>query len=229
MVKQRKLCCLVPARAGSKGLRHKNLEKIGEYNLVDIAVNLGKACGQDVAISTDIEDVQRAYQDSDILLRHRPDSLSGDNVPMSDVIKDAITALALDDYDIILLQPTSPLRTTAQLESCIGRYYQEAATLLVSVCSAPSSVLKYYIEQSGQDGGARPITDAKYLFANRQSLPPVWRPNGAFYIFSARDFLRHEFNTKKLALYEMDEATSLDVDTADDLATARALAGRAAQ
>lgn len=229
MVKQRKLCCLVPARAGSKGLPHKNLEKIGGYNLVDIAVNLGKGSAQNVAITTDIQDVQISYQDSGILLRHRPDSLSGDNVPMSDVIKDAISALALDDYDIVLLQPTSPLRTSAQLEACIERYYQKAATLLLSVCEAPSSVLKYYIEESDEEGGVRSIADAKYLFANRQTLPPVWRPNGAFYIFNASDFLHHEFNTKKLALYEMDEATSLDVDNAGDLANARALAAGIAQ
>ncbi len=218
----RKICCLVPARAGSKGLPDKNLSKISGRSIVAIAVKLGLDSGHDVAISTDIEDVLTSYAESEVRLRKRPSALCGDDVPMAPVITDAIHTLGLEEHDIILLQPTSPCRTRDQLEACVAQYRKEKATLLLSVTKAPSSVLKYYVKEES----LRPISDVNYLFANRQTLPPVYRPNGAFYIFKGRGFLDKEFDTERLALFEMDEATSLDIDNADDLASTRSFVNR---
>lgn len=220
MLSSKKICCLVPARAGSKGLAHKNLSIIEGKSLVDIAVELGLHAGFEVAISTDITIVLKHYQGCEVHLRDRPAPLCGDDAIMQDVIADAITALGLEEHIIILLQPTSPLRTQDQLQCAVAKYHDEHPSLLLSVKETPSSVLKFYVKDD--KGRAQAIHDEAYLFANRQALPPVYQPNGAFYIFAGDDFLANGFNTNDICLFEMDAFTSCDIDDASDLEKVRA-------
>ena len=98
---------------------------------------------------------------------------------MESVIIDAIKSYQLEDRDIILLQPTSPFRTLKQIKKCMDLYLNAKCSLLISVTAADPVVLKYFV----QEQGVKAISDEKYLFSNRQDLPKVFKPNGAFYIF----------------------------------------------
>ena len=80
------------------------------------------------------------------------------------------------------------------------------------------SILKNYVRIEDK---ILPINATEYLFANRQSLPPVYHPNGAFYVFDAQDFLKERFNPKNIEVFVMDDASSLDIDDSSDLVRAR--------
>ena len=61
-------------------------------------------------------------------------------------------------------------------------------------------------------------------FSPRQKLPNAYLPNGAIYIAKVNHFLKQKsFFSKRMALYEMDENSSLDIDTKKDLIKANTL------
>lgn len=211
--------CLIPARKGSKGLKLKNLQKVGGLTLVDRAIELAKSADLTSVLSTDIEDLFGAYSTASVSVRRRPAHLTSDTAQMESVIKDAIENCGLTERDIILLQPTTPFRTTDQLLRCMELYREAKCSLLLSVTEADPSVLKFYVETDEVVA----INDEKYLFANRQELPRVLKPNGAFYIFRGSGFLANGFDVSKVRTFEMDATSSLDIDTAADLERARRL------
>ena len=209
--------CLIPARGGSKGIKHKNLQEIGGVSLVGCAVNLAISARLAIVLSTDIDELIEIYQDSDIEIRRRPAKLATDTATMDGVIFDAIERHNLEDCDIILLQPTTPFRTLEQIYAAMKLYRESKCNLLVSVTEADPSILKYYI----QDDEIRPISKKKYLFSNRQDLPRVFKPNGAFYIFHGLNFLKNGFDLTNVQTFVMDAKSSLDIDTNEDLEKAR--------
>ena len=217
--------CLIPARKGSKRIKNKNLQKLGGLTLVDHAIGLAKSGGLRCVLSTDIEDFFDAELYSSVEVRKRPKHLCSDVATMESVISDAIVNCALAGRNIILLQPTSPFRTLEQMLKCAELFLETQCSLLLSALEADPSVLKYYVEKDELVC----INDDKYLFTNSQALPKVYKPNGAFYIFNASNFLRNGFDVTNVRVFKMDTSSSLDIDTAEDLERARHQAGRIAE
>ena len=209
--------CVVPARAGSKGLRNKNTQRISGKTLIERAVDLGLAASLPVILTTDIPNAIPANYQSLVTLRHRPKHLCTDTATMNDVILDVIRHFELK-ANLILLQPTSPFRKIEHLQDAIRRYTDTCPTLLLTAKIADSSVLKHVV-QIGEN--FHPICDAKYMFENRQHLPAVFQPNGAIYIFNASSFVSNGFDVSNLEIIEMDDESSLDIDDLSDLAIAR--------
>ena len=69
------------------------------------------------------------------------------------------------------------------------------------------------------DGSFRPLSNMKYIFSNRQSLPSVCKPNGAIYIFKAEWLIKNKElqNAKSISGVEMPDTRSHDIDTIEDL------------
>ena len=62
-----------------------------------------------------------------------------------------------------------------------------------------------------------PLSDPAHCFANRQSLPPVVRPNGAVYVMNAEWFLkRGSFVSERIGVVPMSAERSQDIDTLAD-------------
>ena len=219
MAQKRKICALITARNGSKGLKKKNLQKIGGKTLIEITTELAVKASLEVIISTDIPEVLNGVHNHNVDVYHRPSILCKGDTPIEDVIKDAIRNKKIKG-DIVLLQPTSPLRKDKQLRSIIELYYKNMPSLCLSATVEDSSVLKSYVLHYGS---YKSINRREYLFKNRQELPKVLRPNGAFYIFNAQAFLKHGFDTSNIQVYEMDEISSIDIDSYEDLERIRNL------
>jgi N-acylneuraminate cytidylyltransferase len=119
-----------------------------------------------------------------------------------------------DSTMVVLLQPTSPLRTPEDIRSSIQHLVTSDADLAMGVTEVDAGVLKF-----GRllDGRFIPISDPEHCFANRQTLPPVVRPNGAVYAFQAGWFRRNGgFVTTRIAAVSMPPERSIDVDTIQD-------------
>lgn len=203
---------LVPARAGSVRVKNKNLRLVNGKSLIQRAVDLGIGVSSHIIVTTDIENPLPKEYECCVRVHRRPDDLCSSEADMTSVIKDVINTLKLRGV-IVLLQPTSPLRTAKQLNDILEIYFALKPSLCLSVTINDKVTLKNLVKLDRQ---FFPISSKDYLFQNTQSLPEVFRPNGAFYVFDAADFSINGFNLENIAVLEMDEITSLDIDTEFD-------------
>lgn len=212
---------MVPVRAGSKGMRGKNLALLGGVPLWERAVVQGRAVGADeILVTTDVEEILAREAEPGLKLVPRPAELAEDATPMAPVLMHALT-LVEGAARIVLLQPTSPLRSTDDILDAVNLHRSGEFDLVKTVTPTNSGVLKY-----GRLDRDRfvPLADPAFCFSNRQSLPQVLRPNGAVYVFDKDWFLANGgFVTERIGAVVMPEERSHDIDTADDFARAEAI------
>jgi len=143
----------------------------------------------------------------------RPSDLCGEEVPMAPVLLHALQVAACEGA-VVLLQATSPLRKVADVLSALDVFAKGRFDLVMSVTEADRSVLKW-----GRVEGDRfvPLSDPAHCFSNRQSLPPVVRPNGAVYVMQAQWFIAsRSFVSERIGLVHMSPERSQDIDTLAD-------------
>ena len=215
------LVALIPIRAGSKGLPGKNIRALAGKPVYIHAVEQALRVVGRCVISTDIPEVLNAVHPQGCVVLERPAALAGEDVPMDAVIDHAIKALALESHRIVLLQVTSPLRADDDLRAGIALAEDGDFDLVMSVTSAERSALKWGMLEAGR---FVPVSDPAFCFSNRQSLPAVYRPNGAVYVFDAATFQRNGgLATARIGAFEMPAERSADIDTLDDLQRVEAI------
>lgn len=116
-----KVIAVIPARSGSRGVRHKNLRKLGDKSLTKIAVEFAHKCKifDHVVLSSDSEEILSEGVGTNTVLDKRPHKYSMDNSFIADTTIDIIdrlgSGLEVNERDwIVLLEPTSPFRTLKQ-------------------------------------------------------------------------------------------------------------------
>ena len=219
-----RLIALVPVRAGSRGLPGKNLRPLAGVPLWRRAVDQGLRIGAEVVVSTDIPEILELPPRPGVQVLRRPAELCGDAVPMDPVIAHALAAVP-GPARVVLLQATSPLRRVTDIRRALALHADGGWGLVMSVAPAEAGVLKW----GRLEGDAfRPLGDPGHPFANRQSLPSVWRPDGAVYVFDADAFrARGGLACDRIGAVPVPAETALDIDSAEDFARAEAiLAGR---
>jgi CMP-N-acetylneuraminic acid synthetase len=194
---------LIPARGGSS-LKGKNIRDFRGKPLIRWTIDAAKESEvfDRIVVSSDSDAILSVCGDVETIKRYP--ELALDTTPMDAVILDFIQ----QPSDLImLLQPTSPLRTADDIRQAKQAFKGD---VLISVCRLPSEYLKAYIEI---DGRLRPIYYSKT--DRRQDLPPLYMPNGAIYLFKAKAFLKNNSIPKtNITPFIMKE--SLDVDTEAD-------------
>ncbi len=205
---------VIPLRAGSKGLPFKNIRLLAGKPLYRHAVDQALQAGaQRVVITTDMPEVLTADLPAQVTLVERPPELAGDAVPMAPVLQHALRAAGCRGT-VVLLQATSPLRRRIDIESALAVFAGGLFELVMSVTSADRGVLKWGTLQGNR---FQPLSDPAHCFANRQSLPPVVRPNGALYVLSAERFVASgSFVSEHIGMVEMPAERSQDIDSLDD-------------
>ncbi len=206
---------IVPIRAGSEGIPNKNLLEVKGKPLFMHAVHQGLRTTNKVIISTDIDKKKLGTIPDKTILCRRPSLLAKSDTPMASVIKHLIIEMNLIDSLLVLLQATSPLRSDKDILSAVQLYNESCFDMVMSVSELDNKVLK-----CGKIEGNKfsPLASSKFLFANRQTLPRVYSPNGAIYIFEAKTFVNSGgFPGENLGAFKMPEARSIDIDTLKDL------------
>lgn len=205
---------LVPIRDGSKGLPQKNVRLFAGLPLYEHAVRQGLRCCKGCVISTDIEAVLEAPVEDGRVIYRRPTSLCNDSTQMDEVLRDTIINLSLQAHTIVLLQATSPLRCDDHVRSAIELQRSGKFDLVLSVAAGDSSILK---AGTVEDGNFIPVSKPEYCFTNRQTLPKVYRPNGAVFVFSANWFMANGgLATNNIGAIVMSQEQSQDIDTEAD-------------
>lgn len=152
----------------------------------------------------------------------RPAALAQDLSSTNEVIEHFIHTQGIADETIIaLLQPTSPLRNAAHLDEAIELYLSNSCDAVFSGKILDHSPFKTFVIKS--NGTLEPLMGEKYLYAPRQTLPDVFAPNGAIYLFTCKKFKEKNLIPFGQVLpFIMTHKESLDIDTLDDLKIAEA-------
>lgn len=208
-----RILALIPARGGSKGIPRKNIKSIAGKPLIawTIEAALCSRVLDAVVVSTEDEEIAEvARQWGAQVPFRRPAELARDDTPGINPVLHALEQLPNFDA-VLLLQPTSPLRTTEDIDACIGLAQDMQAPSVVSV-SEPGKH-PYWMYRLGADQRLQTLIDVPPI-SRRQELPPVYAVNGALYYIRA-DWLRqhHAFVTTETVAYVMPPERSVDMDT----------------
>ena len=221
---------LIPLRAGSAGLPDKNIRPLAGQPLYRYAIDQARAAGiTRILISTDIARVLDAPPEPGITVRRRPADLATGITPMDAVLRHVLSHDMTRPARIVLLQATSPLRNAGDIAAACDLHRQGGFDLVLSVTRADAGVLKWgravWADDPAGPEGAEfvPLSDPAHCFANRAELPPVYRPNGAVYVFDAGWFRRHgTLAAGRIGMIEMPPERAADIDTEADFAAVEA-------
>lgn len=121
MINNQTVLGIIPARGGSKRCPRKNLKPFRGTPLICWALEEGKKSKyiDILVVSTEDQDIKSLTELWGGKVIDRPTALAADDSSSEDVIRHALTVFALDW--VVLLQPTSPLRTVEDIDGCIER------------------------------------------------------------------------------------------------------------
>jgi CMP-N,N'-diacetyllegionaminic acid synthase len=214
---------IIPARGGSKAIPRKNLALLANKPLLawTVEVALESTSLDHLVISTDDPEIAEVGKKLGAEVPFlRPAELATDASTSMDVILHALRWLADNenyrpDY-VLLLQPTSPLRTPTDIRESIKLALAKHADSVVSVCETHQHPL--WMKGVNEEGTLVDLYPQSAAPARRQDLSPVFALNGAIYL-ALRTFLLSErtFISDRTYAYVMPENRSLDVDTPGDL------------
>lgn len=225
MINGMHLLGVIPARGGSKGVPGKNIRPVGGKPLIAWTIEAAKSSKflDRIVLSSDDQEIIAAAQKYNCDVPFvRESQLAGDTTPTIDVVLDALNRCPGYEW-VVLLQPTSPLRTAQDIDQAIERCMTQNASSCVSVCLAQES--PYWMYTLDQDNYLAPLLPNASV-TRRQDLPPVYSLNGAIYLAKSEWLMRErKFLTSETVAYEMPVERSLDIDTESDLLQLKFLLG----
>tara|TARA_Y100000816_G_C26031596_1_gene540032 strand:+ start:450 stop:1130 length:681 start_codon:yes stop_codon:yes gene_type:complete len=222
-----KTLVLIPARAGSKGIKNKNLKKLGQKTLVEhtflTACKLKKI--DDIILSTDSKQIIRISKKYKKIktLFVRPKKFAADNSKMSEVALHSINFLKKINKKfkyIIILQPTTPFRSIKELNKIINYVKKNKIKSLFSVTESWQHPSEFIQIKKGKK--------AKFLDKNldtyRQKYKNYYFISGAIYMTEIDYFLKKKrFITNESLPFIMSQETLIDIDNDFHLKVARGL------
>jgi len=224
MIDGRTVLAVIPARGGSKGLPRKNILPLAGKPLIAWSIECASQSKyiDRCIVSTDDQEIANVAREwgGDVPFL-RPTELSRDDTPGVLPVLHAVEQIGGYDW-VVLLQPTSPLRTSSDVDGCLKTMADAGAPACVSVTLAEQSpFLMYTITGTGT---LKPVLDRADRHVPRQRLPDVYVLNGAVYAADI-EWLRktRSFLTGETAAYVMPRERSVDIDTPDDFRTAETM------
>jgi CMP-N,N'-diacetyllegionaminic acid synthase len=182
---------LVPARGGSKGIPDKNIRLLGGHTLLHYAAQAALASGvvDRTVLTTDSDRVAAEGRRAGIEVPFmRPASLAQDDTPMLPVIEHAVNALTEGGWEpeiVMLLQPTSPLRTGAHIRAAVEALRDTSADSVVTVVELPRHLSPDYVMRI-EEGRLVPFLPEGTRITRRQDTRPAFVRDGTAYVFWAR-------------------------------------------
>ena len=231
MIEGKSVLCVVPARGGSKGIALKNLREIRGVSLVGIAGRVIQCMRwiDCAVVSTDDDRIAAAAAAECVAAPfRRSEALAGDRIGDWDVLNEALNEVERQEgreYDIVvMLQPTSPLRTPVQVEGCV-RMLAEGdfdAVWTVSETDSKGHPLKQLLV--GESGEMNYYDSRGAQIIARQQLTPVYHRNGVAYAITRSCLLDQKtIKGARTGAFVIAEPLA-NIDTEDDLEWAEILA-----
>lgn len=225
MINDKKILAIIPARGGSKRLPRKNILNLAGKPLIAWSIEAAKNSQyiDSIFVSTDDKSVASISAEYGLNVPElRPAELASDEASTEDMLLYTLNKFG-DGYDVIvLLQPTSPLRTVTDIDNAIEHFINKNAFSVVSVTPCEHSPM--WSNNLPADGNMGAFINKKAI-KRSQELAQFYRLNGAIYIFDIKKFLQYGeiCYTDKSFAYEMTNINSVDIDTKLDFEIAEFL------
>lgn len=203
---------IIPARGGSKRLPNKNIHDLGGLPLLVHSIKyaqVNNAIIDAVYVSTNDEKIKEIALQYGAQVIDRPDTISGDLEPTITSIQHALGILGSAIENVILLQPTNPLRPENLLKECFEKFENTNCDSLFTVSSNHHKLGKIVEEK---------FIPFNYEIGQRsQDLDPLYFENGLLYITKASCILNGNIISKNALPYLVDHVFSkVDIDTQED-------------
>lgn len=214
---------VIPARGGSKGVPRKNVRLLGGKPLVAWTIEAALAATQvdRVIVSTEDEDIAEiARRWGAEVPFQRPMEFAQDETPGIDPTLHALQWLETHEQYrpeyVLVLQPTSPLRTAGDIDAAIRLAQDRQADSVISVC--PALHHPYWMKRLTADGRLVDWLSEQPRYERRQDLPPLYALDGAIFLGRTEVVLaQRSFYTDRTYAYVTPLERSLDIDTPWDL------------
>ena len=219
-----KIVCIIPARGGSERIQNKNIVPLAGKPLIAYTIEQAKSSKMvsRVIVSTDDDKIAKVSKEYGAEVIMRPSELATATSPSEDALFHVLGYLKERSETpdlIVFLQCTSPLRERDDIDNAIN-------TLLVQKADSVFSVFGFRKFIWGVEGGK--IKSINFDSAEdrwrEQDFPPQYQENGSIYAFKPEVFRRYKKRIAgKVAIYEMSELNSIQIDTNDDLILCEAI------
>ncbi|MBD3841921.1 MAG: acylneuraminate cytidylyltransferase family protein [Campylobacterales bacterium] len=225
MFNEKSFLAVIPARGGSKRLPRKNLLDLAGKPLIAWTIEAAKKSKyiDCFVVSTDDQEILDVSQKFDAEVVVRSAELASDTASSVDVVMHAIEAQSQNFDYVILLQPTSPLRTAKHIDEAIELLFEKKANAIFSVCETDHSPLwaNTLPEDCNMDNFIRDGIKGK----RSQDLPIYYRLNGCLYIVNSACFKHSHsfFLNARCYAYKMAKEYSVDIDDFFDFIVAESL------
>ena len=219
MIEDKKIVCLIPARGGSKGVPKKNIIDFGGKPLVAHSIEhaLGSKYVDFVYLSSDSDEILEVGKKNNAIPMLRSAELSDDYATLEDLVKNFLTIVKNIDI-IVMLQPTSPLRTSEDIDNAIEAFFEQDVDSLFSAIELED----FFIWEKDESGNLQSVN---YDFENRQRRQDIsgqFVENGSIYVFKPSVVLENNNRLGgKIGVSIMDSWKLYEVDSYDDLEMCR--------
>jgi CMP-N-acetylneuraminic acid synthetase len=227
MIGEKNILAVVPARGGSRSIPQKNLFPLMGIPLICHTLKAAKESRylEEVILSSDDDNIIAVASKWGINVPFkRPAELAQDDTPMAPVLHHALVAMeefSRKRFDIVvLLQPTSPLRTSKHIDDAIELYEQKRADSVVSVVQVPHNLTPTSLVQIGKEGKLLPYErTGQKMILQRDKKPSFYARNGPAVLVLARHIILENkpFYTDNTFPYIMPREDSIDIDEPIDL------------
>ena len=226
MYKNNKILGIIPARGGSKGVPRKNLRLLAGRPLIAWTIEAAKESSlldRVILSSEDDEIMETARRHGLEVPFKRPPELARDDTPGILPVLHALEMLSSENYThVVLLQPTSPMRNSEDIDGAIRLCIDRAAPACLGVCEAPHP--PWWMFGMDADRKLSPLMAAKDIPLRRQDAPKAYQLNGAIYVAEI-GFIKSSkgFIGPESLGYAMPGERSLDIDSELDILLAESL------
>lgn len=229
-----KTLCVIIARAGSKGLPHKNVLHLAGKPLVAWTIQHAREAQrvQQIVLSTDGPEIAQIGRDLGVEVIIRPDELANDTATVDSAVRHAVQAVeasATQPFDaVVVLYGNVPLRPPGLIDQAISKLETTRADSVQSVCPVGKFHPYWMKRLGGQDGDELQHYQPNEVY-RRQDLPPVYQLDGGVIavtrksLFTVDESHPHAFLGEDRRAVVTEPGQVVDVDTAIDLAVAEVL------
>jgi N-acylneuraminate cytidylyltransferase len=204
---------IIPARGGSKRLPNKNVMLFGEIPLLAHSILYAQknhAIVDEIYVSTNNAAIKEVALSYGAKVIDRPDDLSGDYEPTITAIEHGLKSISPAVANVIILQPTNPLRPENMLKEAYEYYENNNCDSLFTVTRNHQKLGR--IEHKS-------FIPYNYEVGQRsQDLEPLYFENGLLYITKAKAILEHKIITENAFPFEVNHIfATVDIDNQGDL------------
>ena len=220
---------IIPARGGSKRIPRKNVALLGGEPLIKytILAALGSKRVSRAVVSTDDRQISQLSTELGAeVLFPRPRELATDTASSLDVLQHAVRHCGSGSSQaetVVLLQPTSPFRTSTHIDAAIDLFLSSQADTVIAVRAVTDHP---YWMWKPEGSSISPLYTFEHVSMGRQLLPTFYLENGSIYVLTSSLLLSSGLYGSKVVPFVMGAVESLDVDEPLDLAWAEFLLAR---